>query len=300
MSAPPPVEPPPAGVIHDIGYQPYEGARLGEATVARALLVTGYLNAFGVRRAGRAKVLPVLLAVFLLVPVAVMVSVMITTGEGRPPLAYGQYPVVMSLLISVFLAAQAPTLLSRDLRYGTIALYLARPLRPATYALMRWSSLMLAVFTIIAVPQVVLYVGALLAGVEVGAQTQDLTASLAGGVLLASLLATFAGVVTAWTVRRGLAIAGVIVVLLVGFGLVSAVQAIAVDTGNREAAELAGLFSPWTLYEGVHDALLGGSGAGLAVPDTVPMGLLYLGVSVALCVGGGVLLVHRYRGRVSR
>ena len=47
--------------------------------------------------------------------------------------AYSTYPITTQLLISVFVAAQAPTLLSRDLRFRTITLYLARPMRRSVY-----------------------------------------------------------------------------------------------------------------------------------------------------------------------
>ena len=45
------------------------------------------------------------------------------------------------LLISVFVAAQAPALISRDLRFRTITLYLARPMRRTDYVLVRLASL---------------------------------------------------------------------------------------------------------------------------------------------------------------
>lgn len=293
-------EPRPTGVIHDLGYRPYQGARLGEATVARSLLVTGFLNAFGLRRSGRAKVLPFLLLTITTIPAVVIVAVMITIGVTDPPIGYSQYPIVMSLLITVFVAAQAPTLFSQDLRYGTIVLYLARPMRAATYAVMRWLSLLTAVLVVMALPMVVLYVGALLAGARVGEETSGVLAGLAGAVLLAALLATFAGVVSAWTMRRGLAVAGVIIVLLVGFGVVSAVQGIAVTSDRRGVAEIAGLFSPFTLFEGAQHALLGGSSDGIAVPSEIGTGVLYLGVSVLICVAGVLLLVRRYQGQVLR
>ena len=56
-------------------------------------------------------------------------------------MAYSTYPVTTQLLISVFVAAQAPTLFSRDLRFRTITLYLARPLRRSVYVLVRAASL---------------------------------------------------------------------------------------------------------------------------------------------------------------
>ena len=42
---------------------------------------------------------------------------------------YPSYLLNLQVVISIFVAAQAPTLLSRDLRFRTITLYLARPMR---------------------------------------------------------------------------------------------------------------------------------------------------------------------------
>ena len=57
--------------------------------------------------------------------------------------------------------------------------------------------------------------------------------------------------VAALTIRRGLAVAAVIVVLLVSYTVVSTIQGIASDTGNDTVGEVAGLFSPYTLVNGV-------------------------------------------------
>jgi hypothetical protein len=58
----------PAGgsVIHDLGYRPYTGPRLGPGAIARALTLTGFRNAFGLGRSGRSKVLPFVLLVEVL------------------------------------------------------------------------------------------------------------------------------------------------------------------------------------------------------------------------------------------
>ena len=50
-----------AGVIHDLGYRPYSGPRLGEGPVAWAFFLTGLRNAYGLGRSGRSKVLPMML-----------------------------------------------------------------------------------------------------------------------------------------------------------------------------------------------------------------------------------------------
>ena len=56
----------PAGVIHDLGYRPYAGPRLGEGPVAWSFFLTGLRNTYGLGRSGRSKVLPMgLLGVML-------------------------------------------------------------------------------------------------------------------------------------------------------------------------------------------------------------------------------------------
>ena len=74
---------------------------------------------------------------------------------------------------------------------------------------------------------------------------------MVGAVLLAACLSGLAALVAALTVRRGLAVAAVIVVLLVSYTVVATIQGIADETGNDTVGEVAGLFSPYTLVNGV-------------------------------------------------
>ena len=46
------------GVIHDIGYQRYEGPRLGRGYASRSLFVHSVRGAYGLGRSAWAKVLP--------------------------------------------------------------------------------------------------------------------------------------------------------------------------------------------------------------------------------------------------
>ena len=48
------------GVIHDLGYRGYAGAREGTGAIARTLFLTGLRHCFGLGRSGRSKVLPFL------------------------------------------------------------------------------------------------------------------------------------------------------------------------------------------------------------------------------------------------
>ena len=187
--------------------------------------------------------------------------------------AYSRYPVITQALISVFVAAQAPALISRDLRFRTITLYLARPMRRSVYVLVRYASLTVATFILIGAPLVLMYAGGLLADLSVGQETQDFLGGMFGAALLAALLSGLAAVVAALTVRRGLAVAAVIVVLGVSYTAVSTVQGIATGTGHDTVGEVAGLFSPYTLVNGVQVFLFDAPNATVTPPDGTSMGL---------------------------
>ena len=73
-------------------------------------------------------------------------------------------------------------------------------------------------------------------------------------VLLAAVLAGITGLISAWALRRGFAVVASIVVLIVVAGVVRIVQEIADFEGIRDRGEVAGLFSPWTLHNGLAEA----------------------------------------------
>ncbi|MCK0110928.1 hypothetical protein MWU75_02075 [Ornithinimicrobium sp. F0845] len=290
----------PGGVIHDIGYRPYTGPRQGTDAAARSLFVAGLLNAYGIGRSGKAKGLPMTLLAMMVVPAAIMVAVMVTLGLTEGFLNYGTYPVSLMLVIVIFVAAQAPVLFSRDLRSGAISLYLARPLSATAYALVRWASLFVAILVFIGLPVLVLYVGALTAEADVSEHTADFLAAMVGIVLLSAVLATLSGLVAAHTRRRGLAVGVTIIALLVSTGVVTAVQAITSEQGNETAGRVVGLFSPFSLVDGVQAELLGGQSSFQVPPDTVGWGLLYLVVCLAVIGAGLWLLVRYYRKQAGR
>ena len=102
-----PVAPePPGGVIHDLGYRPYAGPRLGEATVARSFFTTGLRNTYGLGRSARSKVLPMILLGLMLLPALILVGVLVQAkdllGLDEQIVPYSTYPITTQLLISVF------------------------------------------------------------------------------------------------------------------------------------------------------------------------------------------------------
>jgi ABC-2 type transport system permease protein len=286
------------GVIHDIGYRHYDGPRLGRGYVWRSLAGETLRGAYGLGRSGRAKVAPLLLLAALCVPAFVASAIAAITLAREPLIGYPAYAVELQVLVSVFVAAQAPATVSRDLRFGVVPLYLSRPLQRVDYVSARYAAFAAAVLGLLAVPLTVLLVGSLLAEMPLGEQLPDYLRALAAAAVLALVLAGLGLGIAAVTPRRGLGVAAIITVLLVLSGVQGATQAIALEQGARTLAGYSGLLSPYTLVDGVSRRLLGSESAVLVGPPGTVGGLIFLlvtGLVVAACCAG---LVLRYR-RVS-
>ena len=289
----------PTGVIHDIGYRPYSGERLGEGAVAWSLFVTGLRNCFGLGRSARSKALPMILLGMMLLPALILVGVLVQAkdllGINEQIVPYSTYPITTQLLISVFVASQAPALVSRDLRFRTLTLYLARPLRRTTYVLVRMASLTAATFILVGLPLLVMYVGGLLADLPVGRETELFLEALVGALLLAGCLAGPAALVAALTTRRGLAVAAIIVVLLVSYAVVSPIQGIGTEQGHDTIAQVAGVFSPYTLLNGLQVWLFDSPSAMPTEPTGDGVGLLHLLAVFVVLIGSVGAMLWRYR-----
>src|SRR5262249_56250207 len=66
------------------------------------------------------------------------------------------------LVLLVFMAAQAPELVSRDLRSRVLPLYFARPIRRQDYPLAKYGAFTLACLAMIDIPVLLLYIGTIL------------------------------------------------------------------------------------------------------------------------------------------
>lgn len=281
-----------SGVIHDIGYRGYDGPRESTRALAITLFVTGLRHAFGLGRTGRSKVLPFLLLGLGALPAVIVVGVVTFINFGSLPVSYAGYLSRIQMLVTLFAAAQAPVLVSRDLRHRSIVLYLARPLSPALFALTRWASLATAILLFTLLPTIILYAGGLLAGLDAGEETPVFLRSVVLQVLLAAVLAGITGLISAWALRRGFAVVASIVVLIVVAGVVRIVQEIADFEAIRTVGEVAGLFSPWTLHNGLAQTWDAGGGAVIELHGAWP--LAYLATALLVWGGSLALLVGRF------
>ncbi|MEV5509123.1 ABC transporter permease subunit [Streptomyces orinoci] len=283
-------------VIHNIGYRNYTGARLGRRYIRRSLYVQSLRGAYGLGRSAKSKVLPMILFAAMCLPAAIIVAVTVATKANKLLVAYTAYAPYLQAVIGLFLAAQAPQSVSRDLRFKTVPLYFSRPMERFDYVVAKFAALASALFILTAAPLLILYLGALLAKLGFAGQTKGLAEGLVSVALLSLLFAGIGLVIAALTPRRGFGVAAIIAVLTISYGAVSTIQAIALARDTTDVIGWLGLFSPLTLIDGVQTAFLqatsdfpGGHGPGTGA------GVVYLLVVLGLIAGSYALLMRRYR-----
>lgn len=296
MSTHTPGAAPESARIHNIGYRHYDGQRLGRAYARRSLFSQSLRGAYGLGRSAKSKVLPMILFAVMCVPAAIIVAVAVATKASKLPLEYTNYALVTQAVIGLFLAAQAPQSVSRDLRFKTVPLYFSRPIERVDYVLAKYAAMTSALFVLTAAPLLVLYAGALLAKMDFADQTKWFAQGMVSVALLSVLFAGLGLVIAALTPRRGFGVAAIIATLTITYGAVSTVQAIAHTTESTGTIQWFGLFSPISLIDGVQTALLGASSGfpGGEGPSTA-VGLLYLLVVLGLVAGSYAVLMRRYR-----
>jgi ABC-2 type transport system permease protein len=286
-----------AGVIHDLGYRGYDGPRLGRAQIVRALTWHSFRSAFGIGRGVKSKIVPLLTFIAMCLP-ALVNAFAVARGNQRL-FGYDVYvPSLRAALVTIFIAAQAPELVSRDLRSRVLPLYFCRPLRRGDYPLAKYLALTAALLILIEVPLLILYVGTIASakgGSAVWAQTRALIPGLGIGLMWAVLFAAIGLVLASLTGRRAYSTGIVAISCLLTFFL--ALLLIGAEGGTAATstgARVGGLFSPFTLLDGVRVWLGGDPSTGL-VADPGRYGPLYGVVAVVLlaaCLAG---LAARYR-----
>jgi ABC-2 type transport system permease protein len=315
-----PTETSPAGVIHDLGYRSYEGPRLGRRQIIVALMGHSFRSAFGFGRPARAKIVPVIALLGLLLPAIVNAFAM---SRGNPRIvSYDTYsPVLRNLIMTLFVAVQAPELVSRDIRSRVLPLYFSRPIKPVDYPLAKYLGFTAACLTLMEVPLLALYAGSIAnvhGGSQVWAQTKALIPGLLVGLMWAIVLAAIGLFLASTTGRRAFATGAVAIFFLLTYTLAEILLQIesavrgpgpgAVQGGPGGppvhlaftppppplAEKVSGLFSPFTLFDGVR-MWFGATNIGDNVPKVGAFGAVYalvLLVVLGACLAG---LAARYR-----
>ena len=306
-----PGSPPAGGVIHDLGYQRYDGPRLGRSQIVTALAWHSFRAAFGLGRGAKAKIVPVIAFLALCLPAIVNAFVM---SKGNPrAVDYDTYvPALRDIIMTIFVAVQAPELVSRDLRSRVLPLYFSRPIKPGDYPLAKYLGFTAACLVMLEVPLLLLWGGAVAnvhGGSAVWAETRALFPGLLVGLMWAVSLAAISLFLASLTGRRAFATGTVAITLLLTYTLAEIllqVESQGVVHGGPVgglvingpppslAEKVSGLFSPFTLFDGVR-MWLGGTNSADSVLKPGAFGAVYalvLLVLVGLCLAG---LGARYR-----
>jgi ABC-2 type transport system permease protein len=292
------------GVIHDLGYRRYEGPRLGRFQITRALSWHSFRSAFGFGRGVKAKIVPVIAFVLICLP-AVVNAVLVATGQGHiRQVNYDTYIFQLRVIVmAIFVAVQAPELVSRDLRSHVLPLYFSRPLRRLDYPLAKLAAFIAACLAMIEIPLLLLYLGTIVSASGPGAvwnETKALIPGLLVGAMWAILLASIGLALASLSGRRAYATGAIAIYFFLTLTLAGILRRIARDAGGplfasgpTTGARLSGLISPFTVMDGVR-RWLGGTSAG-PVPNLGPYGPVYgLMLLVLLAVSLGILFT-RYR-----
>lgn len=278
-----------AGVIHDIGYQRYQGPRLGRGYAARSLYTHSLRTAYGLGRSAKAKVFP-WLAVGIVGIVAVVVTA-IRAAADETVLTYVGLPDAVFPVLILFGAIVAPELVSRDLRSGVLSLYFSRPMRRTDYGLAKLAALVSAIWLLLAGSQLVMYLGGVFS-VEgwsaVWDETGDLAEGLAYSAVHAIVIGAIALLISSLVSRRAVAAPIVVAAFLVTLPVVGLLE----TAGGETARQISGLFNPATLILGVRAWLFRDTED---VPDFGSFEPLYGAVTLALVAACAGLLLLRYR-----
>lgn len=216
--------------IHDLGYRRYDGARIGASGAWRALYWQGLRTMFGFGRSVKSKILPAFVLLATLLP-ALGILAASSASQGGLPIRYGPLIQAQLILFALFIAAQAPELISRDQQHRILPLILTREVTRTSYASARLAALVSAQFLIALAPLLLLYIGEIGVAKDPAAAFDKMGTRIWPVLVQASLtaiaLSGIGAAMAAWTSRRAYATAAIIGSLLVATAIATGLDDLA-------------------------------------------------------------------------
>ena len=291
------------GSIFDLGYRGYDGPRLGRRHAVYALFVYSLRSAYGLGRSGRAKIVPIGLAVLATLPAVISIAVRAfaaQSGAGAAaaeidPIKYSTYYSFIATIVMLFVAAQGPELLGRDQRHHVLSLYFSRALLRIDYIVAKCLAFATAILILILIPQVVIFVGLVLSNADVVAALRDNIGSvppvLAVALTIAALLGSIGMAVSAFTPRRAYATATIMAIFIVP----TVVADLVLRSTTGSLTRYIVLAAPGSVIDGVNAFLFRTTPQAREVVRANLGGELYLAVAlvvIALLIG---VVIRRYQ-----
>jgi len=290
-----------SGSIYDLGYQRYDGPRLGRRHAIWALFTYSLRGTFGIGRSGRAKLVPVGLALVALLPALVAVGVtalLSRTSSNVPvtsPISYATFYGYVSIVLMLFCAAQAPELLGRDQRYHVLSLYFSRALVRTDYAVAKLGALVVAMLLVFLTPELVIFLGHVLSASDVPKALVDNVSSILPVLVMAMATAFVLGgislAVAAFTPRRAYATAAIIAIFIVP----PIIASIVVEVAPGDASRWIVLLVPSSILDGLNGYIFNVSATGRLLQQANVPGPDFAVAAIAVSVASVTILVRRYR-----
>ena len=304
-------EPAPSGAIYDLGYQGYDGPRLGRAYALWSLYLLSVRNAFGIGRGALPKVLAFGLIVFAFMPavITLILGAVVPTDDFEFFAPRDYYGIIQFILV-IFVAAIASDLVGNDRRTHTLALYFSRPIERDDYALAKIAALSSSLLALTVVPQLLMFAGNALGASDgldwVRDNASDLPRIVASGVVLCVTFGCVGVVIASYAERRAFSMISVIAIFLVTFTAVSTVASL---SDNQELRYLL-FVSPLHVVEGstlyIFDAIPAWSDVATATRDETGDQIAYADfpgyvwplATLAWTALASAIVVRRYRGSI--
>ena len=302
-------EPAPSGAIYDLGYQGYEGPRLGRLYALWSLYLLSVRNAFGIGRGALPKVLAFGLVVFAFTPAVVTLIVgAVVPAEDFEIFAPRDYYGLIQFILVIFVAAIASDLVGNDRRSRTLALYFSRPIERDDYALAKIAALSSSLLALTVLPQLVMF-----AGNAVGAangldwmrdNADDIPRFVASGLILCVTFGAVGILVASYAERRAFALISVVAIFFISLTVVS----IIISEIDSDPVRWSLFLSPLHVVEGSTAYIFD------AIPDVTDFsrnrdpadqiawadfpGYIWPLVSLAWAALASAIVVRRFRGSV--
>ena len=296
-----------AGTIYDLGYQHYDGPRLGRWSVIRTLAAFSFRTAFGTGRGSKSQIIPYLVLLLVYMPAVIMVGMASALGQPQM-ISYAQYLPAVTFFLALFTAAQSAEVIVTDRQYGVLSLYLSRALNVNDYIAAKLIAFTGALLVLTLGPQLVLFSGKILIAAApwdaFKNNYKDLWPIL-GGTMLAACYMSFIGLALAsFAARRAYAAASVIAFFVFMPAVANIARVIITDPDDRRYAVLA---NPFVVITGFANWLFdvqvnlrvpnqfGARGTARTLARAALPGEYYLYVMLGTCVVALGLLILRYR-----
>lgn len=223
------------GEVFDRGYAHYDGPRRGRRGAITSLIGYSMKRAMGIRKSWTAKVMPFILYVAATIPLIVIIgiaAVLRSIGDldavqqmmGEQGIGgYTSYFTFIFTMLGLFVAICAPEMICVDRHERTLPLYFSRAINRVDYVSAKIVAMTLLAMTMTALPGAILWLGYQLTE-ENTRQAMvdnigDLGKVLILGFLTSLMYGTIGLMISSFTNRKGIAIAGILIGFLVLAGI---------------------------------------------------------------------------------